>query len=134
MTVIAAGQAMTGDCRSLMVTVNWQVVVLPAASVARKTFVVVPTGKVEPLDRPDIWTEVAPGQLSVAAGVAKVTTRPHTPVVLARVMFAGQFSVGAWLSSTVTEKILVAIRPEGSVAVIVTNVVPTGKDEPEAGL
>jgi hypothetical protein len=95
---MAAGQVTTGLIRSLMVTVNWHVVVFPAASVARNTFVVVPTGKVEPLARPEIWAVVVPAQLSVATGVAKVTTRPQMPVVEPRLIFAGQLIVGACLS------------------------------------
>ena len=131
--VIEAGQVTTGFCRSVIVIVNWQVVVFPAASVARNTFVVTPTGKVDPLGRPEIMATVVPGQLSVAAGVAKVTTRPHKPVFALTVMLAGQFITGACRSRTVTVKVQVAIRPEGSVAVAVTVVVPMAKVEPDAG-
>ena len=49
-------------------------------------------------------------------------------------MFAGQLIAGAWRSCTVTVKLLVATRPEGSVAVAVTVVEPTAKVLPEAGL
>ena len=68
--VILAGQVMDGSCVSVMVTVNEQVAVLPAASVTTNVFVVVPTGKVAPLARPAVWAVVCPGQLSVPIGAA----------------------------------------------------------------
>ena len=51
--MIFPGQVIAGGCISFTVTVNEQVEVLPAASVARHTFVVVPTGNTLPLGRPD---------------------------------------------------------------------------------
>ena len=59
-----AGQAITGFSVSLTVTVNEQLAVLPAASVAVLVTVVVPFGKVEP--EGGLLTTVTPGQLSVA--------------------------------------------------------------------
>ena len=59
-----AGQAITGFSVSLTVTVNVQLAVLPAASVAVLVTVVVPFGKVEP--EGGLLTTVTPGQLSVA--------------------------------------------------------------------
>jgi hypothetical protein len=48
-------------------------------------------------------------------------------------MFAGQVTVGAWVSFTVTENEHVPVFDDASVAVHVTVVVPTGKVEPDAG-
>ena len=41
---------------------------------------------------------------------------------------------GSWLSMTVTINVLIVVLPDGSTAVEVTVVVPTGKTEPDAGL
>ena len=48
-------------------------------------------------------------------------------------MFAGQVTVGACVSLTVTENAHVPVFAEASVAVHVTVVVPTGNVEPDAG-
>lgn len=48
-------------------------------------------------------------------------------------MFAGQVTVGAWLSTTVTVKVQVPVRLAASVAVQVTVVTPLAKLLPEAG-
>src|SRR5438128_8901162 len=48
------GQLMTGFSASFTVTVNEQEVLLPLESVTSNVFVVVPTGKVEPLGRPAV--------------------------------------------------------------------------------
>jgi hypothetical protein len=126
-----AGQVMIGFCVSLTVTVKLQVAVRPAASVAVELTVVVPTGKALP--EAGTLTTVTPGQLSAALTV-KFTTAEHWPGVLFTVMFAGQVMVGFCVSVTVTVKLHTAVFPEASVAVAFTVVVPTGKDEPEAGL
>ena len=62
-----AGQVIEGGCVSLTVTVNEQEAVLPELSVAVQVTVLVPSGKVEP--EAGTQLTVAPGQLSVAAGV-----------------------------------------------------------------
>ncbi len=46
-------------------------------------------------------------------------------------MAAGQLTTGAVLSTTVTAKLHAAVLPAASVAVQVTVVVPTEKNEPE---
>ena len=61
---------------SLTVTVNVQVDLLPAASVAVEVTVVMPIGKAEP--EGGLETTVTPGQLSVAVTV-KFTTAVHLP-------------------------------------------------------
>ena len=50
------------------------------------------------------------------------------------VILAGHTIVGACVSFTFTVKVQVAVLPAASVAVAVTVVVPTGKNDPEAGL
>ena len=109
--------------------VNEQVAVLPAASVAVEVTVVVPTGK----RLPDAGTlaTVTPGQLSLADGAAKFTNAPQTPGEVLAVIFAGQVIVGGCTSFTVMVK--VQYPPPGS-EVTVTVVVPTGKNDPEAGV
>lgn len=69
-TVVELGQVMLGSSVSVTITCMEQVLVLPAASVARKTTVLVPTGKADPLGRPLIRTEVplVGAQLSVKGG------------------------------------------------------------------
>ena len=68
LTAMLAGQLIEGFSLSVTVTVKLQSVVLPAASVTRKVFVVTPTGKAAPEARPAICVVVAPGQLSVPVG------------------------------------------------------------------
>jgi hypothetical protein len=60
------------------VIVNEQVAVLPAVSVAVQVTVVTPMGKQEP--EGGLQTTVTPGQLSVATGGGKVTTRQFAVV------------------------------------------------------
>ena len=71
---------------------------------------------------------VAPGQLSVTAGLYMTGTL-HS----ASVMLAGQVMVGFSASLTVTVNEQLPVLPAWSVAEQVTVVVPTGKVEPEAG-
>ena len=63
--MMLAGQVMIGASLSVTVTVKEQVAVLPLASVAVKLFEVVPTGKVEPLAKPEVWARLPPAQLSL---------------------------------------------------------------------
>jgi hypothetical protein len=120
------------SCRQALntVTVKLQVAVLPDVSVAVHVTVVVPTGKIEP--EGGTQTKVTPGQLSVTTGGGKLTT-----VVVAMgqvaaavvVTFEGQVMLGGCVSLTVTvnEQLAPAVVEQ------VTVVVPTGKNEPEAG-
>ena len=110
---------------------NWQVLILPEASVAVTVTVVNPTGKKLP-DAGEL-VMVTPGQLSVAVGV-KLTTAPHWPAVLFTVIFAGQVTVGNSVSFTLMVNVHVAVLPDASVTVHVTVVVPTGKNDPDAGV
>ena len=107
----------------------------PAASVGVQVTVVVPTGK----DDPEGGTQltVAPGQLSATVGAVKLTVIAAPPTVgVTAVMFAGQLldKVGNCVSFTFTVKVQEEEEPSSLVAVTVTVVVPTGKNEPDAGL
>jgi hypothetical protein len=105
-------------------TANVQVAVLPATSVAVQVTEVVPTGRQEP----DGGTQatVTPGQLSLPVGVANVTTL-HGPLAIAKTL-VGHVIVGGCVSFTVTVNV-----HEPPVAEHETVVVPTGKNDPEAG-
>ena len=81
-------------------------------------------------------TEPMP-QLSDTVGAGYSTTdESEQPSRAAPVwsMSAGQTMAGAWVSLTVTVNEHIAELPDGSVAVQVTVVVPTAKNEPEAGV
>ncbi len=125
------GQVIAGAWLSSTVTVNVQVAVFPAASVAVAVTVVAPKLKVKP--EAGLYDTVADPQLSVAVA-AKVTTAVQVPAAVLAEMFDGQVIAGAWLSSTVTVNVQVAVFPAASVAVAVTVVAPKLKVEPEAGL
>ena len=120
-----------GASVSFTVTVNEHVAVLLEASVTVKLFVVVPTGKVEPLARPPVCDTVWPGQLSEEPTVY-VTDAPHIPLSFDTVIFAGQLIVGASVSFTVTVNEHVAVLLEASVTVKLFVVVPVGNVEPLA--
>jgi len=112
-----------------VVTVNVHCVMLFEASVAVQVTVVVPAGKIEPDG--GLQTTVVPGQLSLAAGVAKVTVLPVASgqdAAAVAAMSAGQplGNTGAWLSLTVTVKLHIASGCTPFVAVQLTVVVPTG--------
>jgi hypothetical protein len=105
---------------------------LPAPSVAVTVTVVLPTGKVEP----EAWLyESVTEQASeaVAAKVAVPLAAPGSKVPYTR---PGQLIEGGVTSLllTVTVNEHVAVRPEASVAVAVTVVVPTVKVLPETRL
>ena len=110
-------------------TVNEHEAVLPEASVAVQVTVVVPTGKADP--EGGTQTTVTPGQLSDAVG-AKVTGvlfAGGQVAAAATAMLAGQVIVGGWVSFTLTVNVQLGPADE----LHVTVVVPTGKNEPEAG-
>ena len=102
-----------------------------AASFAVTVTVVVPTGNVLP-EAGLVVMVTAPPQLSVAVG-ANVTALPQVPVVDVVVILEGQVITGACVSFTVTVKVQVDVLPWASVAVAVTVVVPTGKNDPLVG-
>jgi len=90
-----------------------------------------PTGNVEPEDKPAICVVVAPVQLSTPTGAVYVTTAPHSPVVLFTVIFAGHTIFGGSTSTTVTVNEHSAVKFEPSVTRNLFVVTPTGKVEPE---
>lgn len=112
------------------VTVNEQVAVLLAASVAVQVTVVVPSGNDEPLG--GTQAVVTPGQLSLAVGGGKLTTPlvggGHVWAPVVPVIAAGQVIEGGCVSLTVTVN-----EQELEVSEQVTVVVPTGKNELEGG-
>ena len=67
LVTMLAGQVTTGTSVSLTVMLKLQVAVLPAASVTVQVTALVPLAKAEPLA--GAHTEVAPGQLSLMAGL-----------------------------------------------------------------
>jgi hypothetical protein len=62
------------------------------------------------------------------------TFAPHKPESLSTTILAGQKTTGSSLSTTVTVKEQTELFPCASVAVVFTIVVPTVKNEPEAGI
>jgi len=106
---------------SLTVTVKLQLGPAEAVQVT----VVVPTRKNEP----DAGVHFTVPQAPLVVG-AKVTTAPHWFGSFDVVMFPGQVITQS-LTVTVNEQ--VAVLFDASVAVQVTVVVPTGKQDPEAG-
>src|ERR1043166_5544409 len=130
LTVIGPGQPGTGRSVSLTVTVKVQLEVLPLASGAGHTTLVVPFANLEP----DAGTHriEPPGQLSVSVA-RKLTLLAHCPGAVLTVIGPGQLIVGGWLSTTVTLKVTFEVLPPASVAVHTTLVVPIAKLVPDAG-
>ena len=114
MTVMADGQAMVGNSVSFTVIVKEQLACKLFASKAVAVTVFVPIPKKSP-ELADVVTVGMP-QLSVAP-ILKLTFAPHTPTPLLTPSEAGQVMTGAWLSSTCTSKLQVAVFPAASVAV-----------------
>ena len=124
-------QVITGSSRSLTVTVNVHCAVFPPMSTAVLVTVVIPTGKADPLGG-TLSTPGAP-QLSLAVTV-NVTLLAQAPDGAVTVRFAGQVIVGGWVSMTVTVKRHWLTLPLLSRAVLITVVVPTGKEAPLGGV
>jgi len=78
----------------------------------------VPLANVEPLA--GLHTLVTPGQLSVALTNQVTLEASQTPAVVFVTMLAGQVITGFSVSLTVTVKLQLAVLPEASVAVQVT--------------
>jgi hypothetical protein len=129
-TVILAGQVSTGGWLSTTVTVKVHWPVLPLLSRAVLVTVVVPTGKAKPLG--GTLTTFVTAQLSVAVTL-KLTFLPHCPDAVFIVIFAGHVTTGSCVSWTVTVKVHWLVLPLLSRAVLVTVVVPTGKEKPLGG-
>lgn len=125
-TVTDGGQAMTGGWLSVTVTVSVQRRVLPAASVAWNTTLLVPTGNEEPLGKPvtRTATPLVGAQLSVNAGAVYATAVEHPFDGVFTLIAAGHVNDGACVSLTTTRNVQVAVRPPASVAFQVTVVMP----------
>jgi hypothetical protein len=130
--VILDGHLIVGACVSVIVTVNEQLAVLPAASVTTNVFVVVPAENVVPLACPAVCAVAAPEQLSVPVGAVYVTISPQDPVVFPCVILDGQLIVGACVSVIVTVNEQLAVLPAASVTTNVFVVVPFEKADPLA--
>ena len=127
--VTDGGQVMAGGWLSVTDTVSVQRRVLPAASVAWNTTLLVPTGKEEPLGRPLTRTAVplVGAQLSVNAGAEYATVAKHAFAGVFTLMAAGHVSDGACVSLTTTRNVHVLDKPTASVARQVTVVMPLAK-------
>jgi len=102
----------------LKVTLNEQVAVLPTASVAVYTTVVVPVPTAVPGEKLEVRVGVP--QLSPAVGAV------HTAVVEQVIKLCGQpLITGGWLSTTCTLKLQLLLLPFPSLVLNVTVVVPT---------
>src|ERR1043166_1438706 len=107
-----------------MITVCWQLLLLPWTSTTVQVTVLVPTGKLAGA----LLVTLATPQLSAVAGVPSTTPLAlHRPVSAFTVTRPGQVMLGASVSSTVTDWVQVLLLPLRSVTVQVTSVVPTGK-------
>src|SRR6266511_3141488 len=94
-TTMLVGQVIFGGSESLTVTVNEQLELLPAPSLAVQVTVVVPVGKNEP--EAGLQTTMTPGLLSVAV-TEYVTTAEHSPGSVPFTRSTGQVITGFWLS------------------------------------
>lgn len=115
----------------MTVTVNIQVDLLAAASVAVAVTVVVPFGKTDP--EAGLETTVMLEQLSVAVTV-KLTTAEQRLRAVEVMMLAGQLKTGATVSFTLTVNEQLEELAAASLTVQVTVLVPSGNVEPDAGL
>lgn len=126
-----AGQFNTGLSSSTTVTMNEQLPVLLAASVAEQVTLVVPFWNVEP----DGGVQVAasdPSQLSVTVGLNVATAEQLVAFVPMEIF--EQASTGASSSTTVTLNVHCPVLPATSVAEQVRLVVPLGNVEPDGGV
>jgi hypothetical protein len=97
-----------------------------------------PTGKKEPDGRSHVTVLGGASGGQVATGVLKVTLAPHDELAVPATSASSTMSSGCAnaqaASLTSTLKVHAAVLPDGSLAVQVTEVMPTGKLEPESGL
>ena len=118
-----AGQFIVGGILSETVTVWLHVAVSPALSVTVQITVVVPSGKTVGA----LFVTEATPQLSFVTGTPRFTEVAVHPEFVKTEIAAGQVMVGGKLSETVTVWLQVAVKPELSVTVQITVVVPSGK-------
>src|SRR5882672_10338519 len=121
LTMMLAGQVITGPWMSRTITRCWQVALLPLPSVAVQVTRLVPTGNCAGA----LLVTVTVPQLSLAVGLPRTTpVAKQVPAFALTVTSAGQVIVGGWLSRTITRCWHVAVFPLLSVAVQVTTLVP----------
>src|SRR5213593_1612025 len=130
---IGAAHTIDGGSLSTTVTVNGQVAVFPAASVAVPTTSVTPSWNGEP-EAMLVATLTGAGHASLAVGSAKLTGAEQVPGATFFTIDAGHTIAGGSLSTTVTVNGQAALLPAISVAVPTTWVTPIGNGEPEAML
>ena len=123
------GQVSNGGVVSRTVTVNEQLLLLPAASLAVQLTVVTPGGKSEPLAGRHVTVGLG-SQLSLATG-ANMTRFPAM-LVHSTVRFV-QARVGAVWSVTVMVAVQVLLLPAASLAARVTTVAPSPITVPATG-
>ena len=117
----------------MTVMVKLQLAVLPDGSLAWKTWVVIPNGKMEPDSEP-VTRLTTWAQLSDAVTV-NVTLLVQTPGSVKTTMGEGHVILGASVSSTVSDRLQVVAcrRPVVSAAVKETGYVPGDSTEPDTG-
>ena len=121
-TVIAAGATMVGFVLSTTVTTCVAVAVFPAPSVTVHVTVVFPNANTVGA----LFVTLATVQLSAVTGVPNATLNAAHALFAFTVTFAGAVIVGLVLSTTVTTCVAVEVKPEASVTVQVTVVLPNG--------
>src|SRR5260221_10089964 len=123
-----------GSASPLTVTVKVHVELLPAASLAVYSIVVVPAGNKLPLAKPLVCVTVGTAsQLSLAVGAVQLTIAPHLPVSIGTgPMLPGQplITSDSASSFTVTVMLHVELLPVASFAVYSIVVVPAGNTLP----
>ena len=129
-TVMSAGQfEITGAVLSATITLNVQVDLFPAASVAVYVTAVDPRLNTVP----GVCVLASVTQLALTVGAAQVTAFEHSDADSVTEMFDGHDEImGSVLSVMTTLNVHVDLCPAASVAVYVTGVVPKEKDDPEA--
>lgn len=120
------------SCRHIsnVVTVKLHDAVFPDASVAVQFTVVVPIGKQDP--EAGLQSTTAPEQLQLAVAVKLTVWQVvalHVVWFVTALRFAGHVIVGGCVSFTVT----VNVQVGPAELLQMTVVVPTGKNDPEAG-
>lgn len=130
--MMLGGHEMVGACVPRIVTLNehgW--LLFPRASCAMQVTIVVPTLKVEPLGG---WQLAdTPGQLSVAVAVNVTLDLEHWPESASAMMSSEQVTLGDRSLILNWKEHGALLRPEASLAMQVTVVIPTSKEEPLGG-
>ena len=133
-TTVTSLHTAIGGCISMTVTLNWQLVLFPEASVATYVCVVVPIGKNAPVARPAVRITTGDEQLSVATGFRKDTFAPHLLTSFPTEKLAGQLeNTGLPASSITMANVSVSVQ-FSSEAVTVTVHVPSEEPAVKDGI